>query len=203
VGTLGAGNHFIEVDVVRDIYDEEAARRYGLFAGQIAIQIHCGSRGLGHQVCTDYVQRFQQAVQKYGIRLPDRELVCAPLNSPDGQAYLAAMKAAANYAFANRQVLAHHVRRAFEEALSGKVRNPYVFQVYDVGHNMAKIEQHEVDESGLQSAYTVRVPHALLGLSIPISLLPIRTWGSLSWCLARWALLAGCCVVRRRPCVKP
>ncbi len=145
VGTLGAGNHFIELDVVRDIYDEEAAQRYGLFVGQIAVQIHCGSRGLGHQVCTDYVQRFQQTVQRYGIRLPDRELVCAPLNSADGQAYLAAMKAAANYAFANRQVLAHHVRHAFVEALSGKVRNPHVFQIYDVGHNMAKIEQHEVD----------------------------------------------------------
>jgi tRNA-splicing ligase RtcB len=114
VGTLGAGNHFIEIDVVHKILDDKAAQRIGLFSGQIAVQIHCGSRGLGHQVCSDYVKRFQKSISKYGLRLPDRELVCAPLSSPEGQDYLAAMKAAANYAFVNRQVLTHHIRQSFE-----------------------------------------------------------------------------------------
>jgi tRNA-splicing ligase RtcB len=145
VGTLGAGNHFIEVDVVDQIFDETAAERMGLAPGRIAVQIHCGSRGFGHQVCTDYVKRFQKTIKQYGLNLPDRELVCAPLSSPEGQDYLAAMKAAANYAFANRQVLTHHIRRSFEQALAGKVKNFHVFQVYDIAHNMAKIEEHEID----------------------------------------------------------
>ncbi len=143
VGTLGAGNHFIEVDVVDEIFDDPAAQRTGLFPGQIVVQIHCGSRGFGHQICSDYVNRFQKVIHQYGIRLPDRELVCAPLSSPEGQDYLAAMKAAANYAFANRQVLTHHIRRSFEDVLAGKVKNPHIYQVYDIAHNMAKIEEHE------------------------------------------------------------
>jgi tRNA-splicing ligase RtcB len=129
VGTLGAGNHFIEVDVVDAVFDEIAAQRTGLFPGQITIQIHCGSRGFGHQVCTDYVNRFQQAIRRYQIELPDRELVCAPLSSPEGQAYLAAMKAAANYAFANRQVLTYHIRRSFKEVLAGKVNKYHINQI--------------------------------------------------------------------------
>lgn len=143
IGTLGAGNHFIEVDVVDEIFDEIAAQRTGLFPGQITIQIHCGSRGYGHQICTDYVNRFQKAIHKYGIKLPDRELVCAPLNSPEGQDYLGAMKSAANFAFANRQILTYHIRLSFEEVLAGKVKNFGVYQVYDIAHNMAKIETHE------------------------------------------------------------
>jgi len=145
VGTLGAGNHFIEIDVVEQVVDEAIARRIGLFAGQVVVQIHCGSRGLGHQVCTDYVNRFQKAVRKYGIDLPDRELVCAPLSSSDGRDYLAAMKAAANYAFANRQVLAHRIRQSFEQTLAGKVKAPHLFQIYDIAHNMAKVETHAVE----------------------------------------------------------
>ncbi len=145
LGTLGAGNHFIEVDVVDEIFDETAAERMGLFRGQIVAQIHCGSRGFGHQVCTDYVARFQKVIHQYGIVLPDRELVCAPLNSPDGQDYLAAMKGAANFAFCNRQLLAHLIRRSFEEALGGKMANAGVYQIYDIAHNMAKIEEHEVN----------------------------------------------------------
>jgi tRNA-splicing ligase RtcB len=143
VGTLGAGNHFIEVDVVDQVFDDEAAQRTGLFPGQIVVQIHCGSRGFGHQICTDYVSQFQKVIRNYGIKLPDRELVCAPLSSPEGQAYLAAMKAAANYAFTNRQVLTHLIRRSFEEVLAGKVKNHHVYQIYDIAHNMAKIETHE------------------------------------------------------------
>lgn len=144
LGTLGAGNHFIEVDRVAAVYDEQAADVFGLFAGQVVAQIHCGSRGLGHQVCQDYVDRFQSAGRKYGIKVPDRELVCAPHSSPEGQEYAAAMAAAANFAFANRQVLAHHVRRSFEEALAGKVKDFDLHQVYDIAHNMAKVEEHRV-----------------------------------------------------------
>jgi tRNA-splicing ligase RtcB (3'-phosphate/5'-hydroxy nucleic acid ligase) len=145
VGTLGAGNHFIEVDVIDEVFDEEAADAMGLARGSIAVQIHCGSRGFGHQVCTDYVRSFQSAIHKYGISLVDRELMYAPFDSPEGQDYFGAMCAAANYAFANRQVLAHTVRRSFEEVLAGKVGDWHLHQVYDIAHNMAKVEKHEVD----------------------------------------------------------
>ncbi|MFN2196518.1 MAG: RtcB family protein [Anaerolineales bacterium] len=142
LGSLGAGNHFIEVDVVDEIFSTEAADVMGLRRGSLAVQIHCGSRGFGHQICTDYVREFQGAVKRYGIQLPDRELVCAPLSSPEGQAYLAAMRAAANYAFTNRQILAFFVRKAFEETLAGRVHNWHLHQVYDIAHNMGKIETH-------------------------------------------------------------
>lgn len=145
VGSLGAGNHFIEVDVVDQIFDERTAAVFGLRAGCLAVQIHCGSRGLGHQVCTDYVESFQRAVQKYHIDLPDRELVCAPIESPEGQAYLGAMRAAANFAFVNRQILAHSARRAFEEAFAGRTRNWHLNQVYDIAHNMGKLETHVIE----------------------------------------------------------
>jgi len=145
IGTLGAGNHFIEVDRVEQIFDGQAANVMGLVEGNLVVQIHCGSRGFGHQICTDYVQEFQGAVRRYGIHLPDRELVCAPLDSPEGMDYLAAMRSAANYAFANRQVLAHFARKAFEETLAGKVPNWHLHQVYDIAHNMGKIETHEID----------------------------------------------------------
>lgn len=150
LGTLGAGNHFIEVDRVTTVYDHEAARRLGLFAEQIAVQIHCGSRGLGHQVCEDYVGRFQKTVRDYNIELPDRELVCAPFSSPEGQDYFRAMACAANFAFANRQVLAHLVRRSFEQVLAGKVQDFDLHQVYDIAHNMAKVEEHEVGGQRIQ-----------------------------------------------------
>jgi tRNA-splicing ligase RtcB len=145
VGTLGAGNHFIELDVVDEVFDETAADRMGFFPGQVVAQIHTGSRGFGHQVCTDYVKRFQKSVHDYHIQLPDRELVCAPLSSPEGQDYLGAMRAAANFAFVNRQVLLHHMRRSFEAVLAGKVDNFNLYQIYDIAHNMAKVEKHEVD----------------------------------------------------------
>lgn len=145
IGSLGAGNHFIEVDLVEQIFHPEAARVMGLQEGCLAVQIHCGSRGLGHQVCTDYVQSFQHAVHKYGIHLPDRELVCAPMDSPEGKAYMAAMRAAANFAFANRQLLAHSARRAFEETFAGRFnkKERQLRQVYDIAHNMGKLETHE------------------------------------------------------------
>ncbi|HET7011635.1 MAG TPA: RtcB family protein [Anaerolineales bacterium] len=150
LGTLGAGNHFIEVDVVDEVFHTEAAQAMGLEVNCLVVQIHCGSRGFGHQVCSDYVREFQGATARYGIRLPDRELVCAPLNSPEGGRYLAAMASAANYAFANRQILAHHARRSFEQALAGKVRDTQLRQVYDIAHNMGKIEVHEVEGQSVQ-----------------------------------------------------
>jgi tRNA-splicing ligase RtcB len=145
IGTLGAGNHFAEIDVVDAIFDETAAAAMGLFQGQVVAQIHCGSRGLGHQVCTDYVDAFQRVLRKYRIELPDRQLVCAPVESPEGQDYIGAMIAAANYAWCNRQVLAHQIRQAFEETLAGKLRKWQLRQVYDIAHNMAKLEVHDVD----------------------------------------------------------
>jgi len=145
VGSLGGGNHFLEIDVVEEIYDAEVAEVFGLFENQVAVQIHCGSRGFGHQVCDDYVKSLQSAVHKYNITLPDRELVCAPLDSPEGSAYYGAMACAVNYAFVNRQVLAMGVREAFELVLAGKVRDFDLFQVYDVCHNIAKFEEHDVD----------------------------------------------------------
>jgi len=145
VGSLGAGNHFLEIDVVQEIYDPEVAQAFGLWENQVAVQIHCGSRGFGHQVCDDYVKGLQSAVKKYGIQLPDRELVCAPIDSPEGRAYYGAMACAVNYAFVNRQVLAMGVREAFEQVLAGQVHDFDLFQVYDVAHNIAKFEEHEVD----------------------------------------------------------
>ncbi|HZD55519.1 MAG TPA: RtcB family protein [Anaerolineales bacterium] len=150
VGTLGAGNHFIEIERVDQVFAPDAAQAMGLQEGKLTLLIHCGSRGFGHQICTDYVKDFQGAVKRYGIRLPDRELVCAPLNTPEGQDYLAAMRCAANYAFANRQTLAYFARKAFEEVLAGKVHDWHLHQVYDIAHNMGKIEQHAVNGEQLE-----------------------------------------------------
>jgi tRNA-splicing ligase RtcB len=150
LGSLGAGNHFIEIDLVEQIFDSQAASVMGLEEGTLAVQIHCGSRGFGHQICTDYVEEFQAAVKRYNIHLVDRELVCAPLNSPEGQNYLGAMRCAANYAFANRQILAHSARKAFEQVLAGKVKNWHLHQVYDICHNMGKIETHIIDGEQMQ-----------------------------------------------------
>jgi tRNA-splicing ligase RtcB len=150
VGSLGAGNHFIEIDLVAEIYDRQAAQVMGLRKGDLALQIHCGSRGLGHQVCTDYVKSLQQAVHRYGIELPDRSLVCAPLDSQEGKAYLSAMSCAANYAFANRQVLSHYARKAFESVLVGKVKDWHLYQIYDVAHNIGKIETHQIGGKSIQ-----------------------------------------------------
>ena len=144
LGTLGAGNHFLEVDRVAAVYDQDAAAAFGLAPDQVVVLIHCGSRGLGHQVCTDYVRDFQKALARHHIQLPDRELVCAPQNSPEGADYQAAMQAAANFAFANRQVLAMLVRESFE-LIFAKTGLPFhLRQVYDVAHNIGKLEEHTV-----------------------------------------------------------
>ncbi|PZG19763.1 RtcB family protein [Nonomuraea aridisoli] len=141
VGSLGSGNHFLEVEAVAEVYDEEAARAYGLWPGRVCVLIHTGSRGLGHQVCTDAVRTMRAAMSRYGISVPDRQLACAPVGSPEGRAYLRAMAAAANYGRANRQLLGEAARRAFERAAG----DGDLALLYDVSHNLAKIETHRVD----------------------------------------------------------
>lgn len=146
LGTLGAGNHFLEIQVVDEVYDQEVADAFGITGpGQITIMIHTGSRGFGHQVCEDSLQVMQKAVAKYGINLPDRQLACAPVKSEEGQDYLGAMACAANFAWANRQAIAHWVRESFERVMGAGAHKLGLHQVYDVAHNMAKIEEHMVD----------------------------------------------------------
>jgi tRNA-splicing ligase RtcB len=142
-GTLGSGNHFLEVQELREIYNNEAAQRMGLSVGQVCIMIHCGSRGLGHQVCTDHLKILEGATKRYKISLPDRQLACAPLDSPEGKAYFGAMAAAANYAWANRQVIMHMARGVLSSLYGiGEDEMPLI---YDVAHNVAKFEEHVVD----------------------------------------------------------
>jgi tRNA-splicing ligase RtcB len=145
LGTLGSGNHFLEIDVVDQVYDPLVAERFGLVEGRVVVWIHSGSRALGHQVCTDAVRELQSAGPRYGIRLPDRELACAPFDSPEGQRYFKAMVCAANFAWANRQMMTHLARQAFERVLAGKVKDFSLRMLYDVAHNIAKVEEHEVD----------------------------------------------------------
>ena len=145
LGTLGSGNHFLELDEVDEVYDAPAATALGLFKTQVVAFIHCGSRGLGHQVCTDHVAVMDRTMGRYGIEVPDRQLACAPLDSPEGRAYLGAMAAAANFAWANRQTIGHAVRCAFERVLGRDARSLGLDLVYDVSHNIAKFERHEVD----------------------------------------------------------
>jgi tRNA-splicing ligase RtcB len=146
-GTLGSGNHFTEVQYVDEIYDDGAARDLGLFQGQITVMIHTGSRGFGHQVCTDFLEVMQKAVRKYGIELPDRELACAPFRSPEARDYLTAMKAAANYAWANRQCIMHLVKESFLRVFQSGPEAIGMHLVYDVAHNIAKIEEHVVKDT--------------------------------------------------------
>ncbi len=145
VGTLGSGNHFVEVDLISEVYDEELARGLGLERGGIAIQVHTGSRGLGYQVCDDFISVMIAAAKKYGIELPDRQLCCAPLDSDEGERYFAAMACAANFAFANRQMITHWVRESFSRVLHRKPEELGLSLIYDVCHNIAKFEDHLVD----------------------------------------------------------
>jgi tRNA-splicing ligase RtcB len=145
LGTMGSGNHFVEVQQVTRVFDQDAALAYGLREEQVTTLIHSGSRGLGHQVCTDYVKRMDAAMRRYGIDLPDRQLACAPASSPEGSAYLAAMAAAANFAWANRQAIADAVRSAIARVL-GRASADGTRQVYDVAHNVAKVESYNARE---------------------------------------------------------
>ena len=146
VGSLGAGNHFLEIQRVAEIYDSDAAKTYGINQiGQICVMIHTGSRGFGHQVCTDHLRVLEKAVKKYNISVPDRQLACAPVNSREGKEYIKAMGCAANFAWANRQLIVHWVRESFEKILDSSAEDMDMQIIYDVCHNIAKLEEHEID----------------------------------------------------------
>jgi tRNA-splicing ligase RtcB (3'-phosphate/5'-hydroxy nucleic acid ligase) len=144
-GTLGSGNHFIEIQAIDKIYDEKAAAIFGISKGQITVMIHSGSRGLGYQICDDYARRMVHTLSKYNITVIDRQLACAPFNSQEGKLYFGAMKCAANYAWNNRQCLMHLVRLAFEKIFRQGFQALGMFLVYDVAHNIAKIERHDIN----------------------------------------------------------
>ncbi len=144
LGTLGSGNHFVEVGVVEEIYDEGAAHAFALSKGQVTVMIHTGSRGLGYQICDDFIRQMLKASEKYGIALPDRQLCSAPFKSPEGQKYLSAVASAANYAFANRQLITHWVRETLGRIMGMSPRDLDLSLVYDVCHNIAKVEVHKV-----------------------------------------------------------
>ena len=144
LGSLGSGNHFLEIQKVAEIHDEEAANRMGIKEGTITVLIHCGSRGFGHQVCSDYLRVAEQAMEKYDINLPDRELACVPNNSEEGESYRKAMFAALNYAWSNRQMITHWTRKSFERVFNQTESDLDMKLVYDVAHNIAKVEKHKV-----------------------------------------------------------
>jgi len=151
VGSLGAGNHFLEIQKVSEIFDQDVAKAFGVKdIGQIVVMIHTGSRGFGHQVCTDHLRVLEQAVKKYNIWLPDRQLACAPINSEEGKSYLKGMACAANFAWANRQLIVHWIRESFEKVLDDSSENMDMGIVYDVCHNIAKIEEHEIDNKRIR-----------------------------------------------------
>jgi len=172
LGTLGSGNHFLEVDVVEEIYDQEAATAMGIIGhGQVLVLIHTGSRGFGHEVCSNYVSLLGEAVKRYDISLPDRQLACAPVNSPEGQDYLQAMACAANYAWTNRQCIAHWTRESFVKVFGKSQRELGMEQIYDVAHNIAKLEEHSiggrkhtlcVHRKGATRAFTAGHPISLI-----------------------------------------
>ncbi len=143
VGTLGSGNHFLEIQKVAEIFDEEIAQVFGLFKDQVVIMIHTGSRGLGHQIASDYIMTMVRAMNKYGIRLPDRELAACPINSSEGKQYFSAMACGANFAWANRQMIAYYVRKSWKKILGENAG--HLRALYDVAHNIAKIEEHEIN----------------------------------------------------------
>ncbi len=194
-GTLGSGNHFLEVQVVDRVHDPVAAKVMGLEEGMLTVLIHSGSRGLGYQVCDDYLAAFEGAPERYGFTLPDRQHACAPISSPEGQAYLAAMRAAANYAWANRHLLAHLARGVFARVFERSWEELGLNLVYDVAHNIAKIEDHTVSagvskpvcvhRKGATRAFPAghpEVPPAYAAIGQPV-IIP-GSMGTASWVLA-------------------
>ncbi len=194
LGTLGSGNHFLEIDEVEEIVDADAAAAFGLFRGQAAVLIHSGSRGLGYQVCDDYLLVMAESMRRHRIELPDRQLACAPIRSPEGERYLSALAAAANFAFANRQLLAHQARETFLKVLGTGPRDLGMTLVYDVGHNNAKFEEHDVGgkrrrvlvhRKGATRSFppgNLDVPEAYRGAGQPV-FIP-GDMGNASWVLA-------------------
>jgi tRNA-splicing ligase RtcB len=194
-GTLGSGNHFLEVQVVDRVIDEQGAAVMGLREGMITVLIHSGSRGLGYQVCDDHLAMFRDAPRKYGFTLPDRQLACAPVLSPEGQAYLGAMRAAANYAWCNRQLLTHQARLVFERIFGQKWEQLGLDLVYDVAHNIAKFEEHDVGDDQRKTVCVHRkgatrafppghpeIPSSYQGIGQPV-IIP-GSMGTASWVLA-------------------
>jgi tRNA-splicing ligase RtcB len=173
LGTLGSGNHFLEIQTVDEIFQEDLAERFGLHLDQVVVLIHSGSRGLGHQVCTDYLEIMQGAMKRYGITVIDRQLACVPISSGEGQSYLKAMAAAANFAFTNRQMMTHWTREVFERVLG----RGDLHIVYDVCHNIAKIEEHEV--GGIKKKVLVHRKGATRAFPKDHPVLPeeLRKWG--------------------------
>ncbi|NLN72275.1 MAG: RtcB family protein [Thermoplasmatales archaeon] len=145
LGSLGSGNHFLEVDVVDEVFGEEAAEAFGLEKGTVTVTVHCGSRGCGHQIATDYIREMERYIKKHDISLPDPQLACAPLDSEEGADYFAAMSCGANYAWANRQMITHWIRESFEKVFRSSAGDLGMSMVYDVAHNIAKKERHNVD----------------------------------------------------------
>ena len=145
LGTLGSGNHFLEVQYVDKIFNEKVAKKFGLEEGQVTVMVHCGSRGLGHQVCSDFLEVLDRAVKKYNIWLPDRQLACAPIKSREGESYFAGMASSANYAWCNRQIITHWTRETFQKVFKMSEEDLGMELVYDVAHNIAKFEEHRVD----------------------------------------------------------
>ncbi len=194
LGSLGAGNHFLEVQLVDRIDDDEAAAAYGLAEGMVVVMIHCGSRGLGHQTCTDQLREMGTAMARHGIAVPDRQLACVPVESAEGERYLGAMAAAANFAWANRHVLAHEARQAFATAFGTSPRKTGMRLVFDVAHNLAKVEQHDVEgrtrelcvhRKGATRAFGPghpQLPDDLTAVGQPV-LIP-GSMGTASWVLA-------------------
>ena len=153
LGTLGSGNHFLEIQEVSEIYDKKTADIFGLHEGQLTVMVHTGSRGLGYQVCDDYLDRFGRVALKYNLKIPDRQLACAPCSSPEGRGYFSAMNCAANYAFANRQIITHWIRETFAGVLDIKQEGLKISTLYDVAHNICKLETHSF--KGRQGKYYV------------------------------------------------
>jgi tRNA-splicing ligase RtcB len=198
IGTLGSGNHFLEIQKVDKIFDREAAKAMGIFTeGQITILIHCGSRGYGHQICSDYLKVMERAVHKYNIRLPDRELACTPASSPEASQYLKAFGCAVNFAFANRQAISHWVRQSFEQVFKRPAEEMDLRIVYDVCHNIVKLERHKIDGEtrdvfvhrkgatrsfpGGVTYYSEMIPETYRGLGQPV-FVP-GSMGTASWVL--------------------
>ena len=194
-GTLGSGNHFLEVQVVDRVLDPIAAGVMGLREGQITVLIHSGSRGLGYQVCDDHLAMFRGAPQRYGFTLPDPQLACAPVRSPEGAAYLAAMRSAANYAWCNRQLLAHQARTVFAQVFDKSWEDLGLDMVYDVAHNIAKFEDHQVAPGDIRNVCVHRkgatrafppghpeIPDAYQAIGQPV-IIP-GSMGTASWVLA-------------------
>ncbi len=199
IGTLGSGNHFLEIQAVEEIFDEPVARAFGLSKDQIVVLIHSGSRGLGHQVCTDALDYMQRGMKKYGISVVDRQLACVPIHSEEGRAYLQAMAAAANFAFANRQMMTHRVRESCRRVLgTSEIR-----VVYDVCHNIAKRKPHIGGREARRSSSTAKVQHALSPLFTPLSRTIFDRWGNPCWFPAAWELRRMCWWGRTGQCRRP